>query len=724
MASDTSYILDRPATEDTLGRLHFAEALSRSLLLPKDSPGLVVGIEGSWGSGKSTLIGFVVRKLGEIKGDSAPIVVEFNPWMVSGTGALVEAMIGQIAASIGKDISAGEKGVKTGQKLLNYVGAIKYLKYLKYVPAVSWAGHIAEGISDITQTVATTAEECVDAGQKALDDVKKFLPSLDLEKKRDEVVVAVTELDRPIVVVIDDIDRLPPKEIRAMVQSIKAVADFPRITYLIAYERSVVARALAADEKSGLSYLEKIVQVAYPIPPLSPQKLKKFANDYAEALLFRLCITLREYEQSRYDEAITLLTRLSRHPRDVVRVINRLTLSLSATHGEVNAADVIVFEALSHRFPVLREAMNRHSKDFTGHFFRGDLIDENDAFAWGFGRPRNADEEQQAWLKHLPQDKDEQRIAEKACLFLFPGQAKNGDRFIYEDHLRIADPDRLQRLFSMTSLEDVPEVKEIHALLSDAKKLEDELSTEDDEQLLRLLEWMANYIPSNPNTNVTACIEKLTETSQALMAHGRLTCEIARRFADVMKRLLQLKVPECNASFLSIAKNAPLSIAEQPILQAAMDQGKWKKRPDSKKNEERQLIADENLVDQAMQIWSDRVRECIAQGTLHKEVCLHSVLHRFAQFESAYAEVYAAVSIMCETDEGLASFLRAYKGEKSISQENISHFVLIDDPEKLTQRIADSVLQDEYLWLFNSLSNEQMILAVKEQADRLKKSVG
>lgn len=129
MVSHSSYIHDRPATEDTLGRSHFAEALSHSLVLPKGSPGLVVGIEGNWGSGKSTLIGLITKKLAEITEGSVPIVVEFNPWLVSNTGAQVEALIGQIAASIGKDLSSGEKGIETGQKLLSYIGLLKHLKF-------------------------------------------------------------------------------------------------------------------------------------------------------------------------------------------------------------------------------------------------------------------------------------------------------------------------------------------------------------------------------------------------------------------------------------------------------------------------------------------------------------------------------------------------------------------------------------------------------------------
>lgn len=711
MATHSNYIHDRPATEDTLGRAHFAEALSHSLVLQKGSPGLVVGIEGNWGSGKSTLIGFILKSLGEITEDSGPIVVEFNPWMVSNTGAIVEALIGQIAASIGKSLSS-EKGFETGQKLLNYVGVLKHLKYLKYVPALSWAGHLAEDIPDIARTIATTAEQGAEAGQKAIDDFKKLLPSLDMHQKKNEVLVALGELDRPIVVVIDDLDRLPAEEIRAMIQAIKAVADFPRITYLLAYERSVIARALAANEKSGLSYLEKIVQVAYPIPPLSQRQLKTFANNKMQILLDNLHITLRAYEQSRYEEAMSLLTRLARHPRDIVRVINRLILSLPATFGEVNVADVIVFEALSQRFPALREAIHNHSADFTGHPSRGDLIDEKDAFDWGYLSAPNKEETKQPWLKHLPIDELDQQIAKKACLFLFPTQDKEGGHITYEDSLRIADPDRLARLFSMTSIEEVPEAKEIHEYLRDPKKLGEALSTEDNEELLFLLEWLINYTPSCPNPEVKGCIDKLTEVSLKLTNQCGLVDEVAKKFEGLIMRLLHLKTPGYYEYFLSISRNAPLSISERIVLLAAEQQGKWIIRPENKVSEDHQLISDSALVDQAIQIWSERVRKISTQGNLYKEAQLHSILYRFAQFNNdAYDEVYVAINKMCETDKGLAAFLRYFK-EANITYDY--QFTLIEDAKKLAQRINDSTLKDEYLWLTELLNNKETIQHVRK----------
>lgn len=701
MTTSPSFLHDLPAANDAFGRIDFAKNLARSLVLPNSSPGLVVGIEGDWGSGKSTLIGFIAKSLRE---DKRTIVIDFNPWMVSTTGALVETLIEQIAASIGKKVSRGKNGINASQKLIDFV---RLLKPLKYIPTLSWVGNIAE--------------DSAKAGQEALDGIKKLLPDFDLTQKKNDVINALKKLNRPIIVVIDDLDRLPAEEIRIMVQAIKAVADFPQITYLLAYDPKIIARALADDEKSGLSYLEKIVQVAYPLPPLPKQQLKQFAEGKIQELLKQLKITLQIFEENRYEEAIVLMTKLSQHPRDIVRITNRLCLSLPATQREVNVADVIVFEALSQRCPALRKAIHEHSADFTGHFSRSDLISEQDAIDWGMRLVSKEDEAEHSWLKHLPKD-DERgfQILNKACLFLFEKSYKDGDDFKFEDHLRIADPDRLARLFNMTSVEGVPEAKDIHELLMNPEKLEKKLNGQDDEkEKLFLLEWLIAYAPSCGKPDIKGCIDKLTKISQQLTNQSLLTGDLASRITDLMIRLLRLKLDSYEQCFLNIVNNSLLSISVNVLFIAVQNQGKWIIRPSDKVDTEKQLISCSELVDQATKIWSDRVRESIRQNSLFQEVYLHLILHRFAQFnDNDYSEAYKAIDQMCKTEKGLTAFLKYFKKG---SPEPDSRFTLVEDAKKLKQYILCSSLKEEYDWLIAILSNEETIQLIKEQQAKLMK---
>ena len=117
----------------------------------------------------------------------------------------------------------------------------------------------AKGISEVPvpgtkwgETIGTL----IDWGPKTIDDQKKEVESaLRKERKR-------------ILVVIDDIDRLVAEEIRQVFRLVKSVANFPNVTYLLAFDKEVAIKAIAElQHTSGEDYLEKIVQVPFELPP-------------------------------------------------------------------------------------------------------------------------------------------------------------------------------------------------------------------------------------------------------------------------------------------------------------------------------------------------------------------------------------------------------------------------------------------------------------------------
>ena len=77
----------REPSEDRLGRAPLAESLARQIQRADASEGLVVGVLGPWGSGKTSFVNLVRHYL-----TSARVPVrDFNPWLFSGTENLVQA---------------------------------------------------------------------------------------------------------------------------------------------------------------------------------------------------------------------------------------------------------------------------------------------------------------------------------------------------------------------------------------------------------------------------------------------------------------------------------------------------------------------------------------------------------------------------------------------------------------------------------------------------------
>ena len=76
---------------------------------------------------------------------------------------------------------------------------------------------------------------------------------------------------------IDDIDRLNNKEIRLLIQLVKAVCDFPNVIYVLSFDKSIVSKALENEQNiDGRSYLEKIIQLSIDIPMVEQTDLRPY----------------------------------------------------------------------------------------------------------------------------------------------------------------------------------------------------------------------------------------------------------------------------------------------------------------------------------------------------------------------------------------------------------------------------------------------------------------
>ena len=104
------------------------------------------------------------------------------------------------------------------------------------------------------------ARDAADEMQQAAEEAKKSLPSIKQEL-REALKSFLEKRNRLVLVVIDDIDRLSPDEIRLVFQMVKANADFPALVFLLLYDEKFVVSALKKFfGEDSQRFLEKIVQ--------------------------------------------------------------------------------------------------------------------------------------------------------------------------------------------------------------------------------------------------------------------------------------------------------------------------------------------------------------------------------------------------------------------------------------------------------------------------------
>lgn len=672
---------EHPAEEDAFNRRPFAKNLARGLAAPHRGGGLVVAVEGEWGSGKSSILDWVVEELEQI--EPKPIVIRFNPWRISGQDTLTETFLTLLAAQIGGESNASnaEQGVTAGKRILDYLKLLRHLKYLKYVPAAGWAGQAGEALADY-------AENASKAGDAFVDDVRNTLAKdKGIEGLRHGVDKALDALGREVVVVMDDLDRLTRDEIRTVFQLLKAVADFRHITYLLAFDADRVALSLAdnGDIAEGRAFVEKIVQVAYPIPPLFPWQATRFAQKHLEQTLQDTGRQLEPFERDRWHKAVNKVSSLARQPRDIARLCNRLRISWPATAGAVNACDVMVYEALSQRFPDFATAIRAYPHEFTGRRFSSDTT----SYELDWLDIADSKKARKRWERHLPEKEDNRQLAISACHFLFPYTESQ-----HEDNTtaqwRIADTVILARLLQGTSLEGVADAQAFHVAMANPAELKAILDSLDPASLGSWLTYARQYTPGMKLLDPAAVLETLSQQCAKRIREKTASDDLCRSFSDLAEAIFKtMEATQRTTQFSHLVETAPLSMSHDFLLGAAAECGLWSLKPEEmRKPENHRLIQDEATVIACIARWKAKAQHASDDGTLILEPLLHSILYRWAQLgdKPHYDPAWVAVENLCRSEAGLRGFLAGYPNSAFPSAPDIS---LVREPDKLLARIEE-----------------------------------
>ena len=253
--SAINYFADNPistASEDLLQRSKFVERIVREIDMIDASRGYVLAVMGQWGSGKTSVLNLVKECLQ----NKEMLVVDYNPWLLSGTEALVAGLFGEINAQLKQ---RGKQYRSIATKML------RYSELVAPIAAIPVAGSWSAGLLAMASFARKFRE----------------LRSVSVAAQKEQVTKALGSLDHPIVVIIDDIDRLDRAEIREIFKLVRLTASFPNVVYVLSFDRTRVEIALTEDGVPGRSYLEKIVQNGIELP-IVPEKV--LTREVAQAL--------------------------------------------------------------------------------------------------------------------------------------------------------------------------------------------------------------------------------------------------------------------------------------------------------------------------------------------------------------------------------------------------------------------------------------------------------
>ena len=302
--------------DDVLRRSKAARYFAEQVLWLDVTEGAVVGVLGVWGSGKTSFVNLARSHWEEL----GITVLDFNPWMFSGAEQLVELFFVELSAQL--KLRPGLE--KVGKDLEKYGHAFSGLSW---VPVVGpWIERVRVIASFLGKSLRRNNEG--------------------IEGRRDKVTQALHVIDKPIVVILDDIDRLTPSEIRDCFKLVRLTANFPNIIYVLAFDRKRVEAALDEQEIPGRDYLEKILLHSVDIPVVPEHLLTKQITKAIGNALSSV------EDQGPFDQKIwpdvfwEIIRPLVKNMRD----LRRYTIAVHAAVEELGASiaqvDVFALEAI------------------------------------------------------------------------------------------------------------------------------------------------------------------------------------------------------------------------------------------------------------------------------------------------------------------------------------------------------------------------------------------
>ncbi len=183
--------------------------------------------------------------------------------------------------------------------------------------------------------------------------------------RRDRLREKLTDISRPIVVVLDDIDRLTTAEIRDVFRLVRLTASFPNLIYVVAFDRARVETALGDEGVPGRDYLEKILQLAIDLPSISEESLIQQTAEAIDEAVTHAGVEIDLDASAWPDVFMEVIRPLIRNMRNVRRYALAISATIESVGGRVQLVDVLALEAIRVFEPDVFAAVRRSVEPLT-----------------------------------------------------------------------------------------------------------------------------------------------------------------------------------------------------------------------------------------------------------------------------------------------------------------------------------------------------------------------
>jgi GTP-binding protein EngB required for normal cell division len=319
---------DEPILEpahDILNYAKYASTIADCINYNNYETAFAIGINGAWGTGKSSFINMLLNQIDT----KESIKISFSPWNSVTSKDLIKDFFDTIQ-----------------EALVPYHNSLPYLifKYSNKLLNIH-ENSVTKLIKNVV--VVATSPESINSIHTAINKI-------------------LGEINKKLIIVIDDLDRLDKDEIIEVIRLIRNTANFRNTFFVVAYDRTYISKAIEKHNIHNTNlFLNKIFQIEITLPFYSSAVLMDKLIFQLESIFPRPGFSFRETFHGKgikFDS--TLVQSWLTSMRDVTRLTNSIAINFKHLIGEVDFYEFTLLEIVHLNFPEVYQLLYKRRDDF------------------------------------------------------------------------------------------------------------------------------------------------------------------------------------------------------------------------------------------------------------------------------------------------------------------------------------------------------------------------
>jgi len=334
---------DIETTQDFLNFTIIANTVAELIAESNGEP-ISIGVSGSWGSGKSSMvkmIGEALKLKDSEKGDKdrSYVFLEFNAWLYQGYDDAKAALLQAVSDRLLEESKRRSDTRKDlADKVKRFISRINWLRVAKMVAPLSLGlipGGVAVGglaallhaVNDLIKNqdesmMHTKVSAIHEAFENLNPEIKTLLrdnepktASQQIEMLRAEFSEILKELNITLIILVDDLDRCLPQTAISTLEAMRLLLFVERTAFIIAADEQMIRnsvkthfRDIDLTEAHVNSYFDKLIQIPLSVPRLGVAEVKIYlVMLFADLVVRQSAVDESTWEKAKNDLLVLLL---------------------------------------------------------------------------------------------------------------------------------------------------------------------------------------------------------------------------------------------------------------------------------------------------------------------------------------------------------------------------------------------------------------------------------